>query len=76
VELQLPMYQRVPAIPTSVGGIRPSDLDRGTFGDDFVPANNGSVLWVSGPTYLSVWRSIGEDYALGYLIGPPLTGSE
>jgi hypothetical protein len=76
VELQLPMYQRVPAIPTSVGAIAPADLDRGSMGQDFIPANHGTTAWVSGPTFLSVWRSIGEDFSLGYLLGPPLTGSD
>jgi hypothetical protein len=75
MELELPMYQRVPAIPTSLGAPPPQDLDRGGIGTDTVPANHGTALRINGPASLGVWRAIGEDFAYGYHVGPPLTGS-
>lgn len=73
VEYQVPFYQRVPAIPTSVGGPVNSDLDQLDFGNDYNPVNNGSAVEVRHGQNLDVWMAIGEDFSYGYLIGPPLS---
>lgn len=73
VEYQVPFYQRVPAVPTSVGAPVNSDLDQLTFGNDYVPVNNGTAIEIAHTQPLTCWLAIGEDFSYGYLIGPPLT---
>lgn len=73
IEYQIPFYQRVPAIPTSVGKPVNSDLDQLVFGNDYVPTNNGAAIVIAHTQPLILWEAIGEDFSYGYLLGVPLS---
>lgn len=74
LEYSVPFYQRLPAIPTSLGGMEIYDLDMPSFGVDYVPFNLGTSIYVESSDSLNYFSSIGEDFSFGYLVGPPVTG--
>lgn len=70
LELDIPWYQQFPILPTGVGKIpnRPSH----STDPNKIPNNSGTqVIYPAGK--FNVSRAIGEDFAFGYLIGPPLS---
>jgi hypothetical protein len=71
VELGIPFYQETPAIPTHVGLPRQSVSTKLNTNFSEVPFNEGTALYSS--TDANIWRSTGEDFSFGYLVGPPAT---
>jgi hypothetical protein len=70
VEVDIPWYQPVPAMPTQIGLPNIYAFDSSSAGK--IPQNIPSTIRVYEGEY-SVARSIGEDFTFGYLLGPPLT---
>jgi len=78
VEYQVPFYQLWPAIPTGVGKPNNSTNDLPVATNyDSIPSNRGTDIAFQNlngsPAPVDVYRAIGEDFAAGFLIGPPVT---
>jgi len=81
VEFNVPFYQQWPAIPTSCGEPEVNACESALSGPfhDFkvVPYNEGTVFrydtMETDPSVAQHWRAVGDDFSLGYLIGPPAT---
>ena len=79
VEIEAPFYQMWPALLTETNLPSLSDpgyTARADFGD--LPYNSGTQLrWTSADGFDSnkaaFYRSIGESFSYGYLLGPPMT---
>lgn len=70
VELAVPFYQPSAGLLTSVGNPRGSQTEKiGTF--ETMPYNLGTII--RSTKLLEWWRSTGEDFSFGFLIGPPQT---
>lgn len=70
VEITVPFYQETIAIPTSLGNpTRFAATDHNNYLG--VPYNLGTEI--RSTAEMEWWRSIGEDFAFGYLVGPPKT---
>lgn len=72
VEFEVPFFQRNPALLTSLGTPKIVDIDR-NFISETIPNNYGTQILINGAQSYEVWMSIGEDFAFGYLVGPPIT---
>jgi len=75
IELDVPFYQNYPAMPTGTGNMKiATDLFEGAnLGVNLVPFNEGTqVIVTKQNAALDIYRSIGEDFSFGYLIGPPM----
>lgn len=68
MEVNVPFYQGVPAIPSRLGAPLNSGGDR----KNVVPSNLGVGLALTCPVQLEAWRSIGEDFSFMYAVGPPI----
>jgi len=74
LEVDVPFYQALPTILTYLGGMR--NMDENLFvatPPNQVPTNSGTTLVTATKVNLEVARQIGEDFAFGYLVGPPLS---
>lgn len=70
VEIAVPFYQETIALPTQLG--KPAEqftTDPANY--TAIPSNEGTM--VRSTDDMEWWRSIGEDFAFGYLVGPPKT---
>lgn len=71
-EIELPFYQKWPALPTDLGVPQLADSTGGTYA--YVPYNYGSnLLATDEPSGTTTYRQIGETFAFGFLLGPPAT---
>jgi hypothetical protein len=69
IELDVPFYQPYPVQMTNLG--RPTSAD--AFSEGFEqPYNFGTEIALNNDSAFDVFRSIGEDFSFGYLVGPPL----
>lgn len=78
VEMETPFYQEWPAIPTNIGA--PTIVEGGAVQTNFFrtgPFNLGSDLYcidtAGEPANTVTYRSAGESFSFGYLLGPPVT---
>jgi len=70
MEVGIPFYQETTGLPTSVGKPRASSSTApGTVYKE-LPSNSGTVI---RGLFDTVFRSIGEDFSFGFLIGAPET---
>lgn len=70
VEIAVPFYQETIALPTQLG--KPKEQFTTEAGNyTAIPNNEGTM--VRSTEEMEWWRSIGEDFAFGYLVGPPKT---
>jgi len=75
LELEIPFYQNYPAMPTGVGKMTVATEDPTSAPLDInkVPYNYGTQLIIPRQQgTFNVYRSIGEDFSFGYLLGPPM----
>lgn len=72
VELQVPFYQKYPAVMTGVGAPTAADYETPTNLILRNPYNQGTRVDYETNSDLTVYRSIGEDFSFGYMIGPPV----
>jgi len=73
LEVDVPFYQTLPMIPTTLGGLAYFDDSMAVPDPNWVPCNSGSRIFVYAGMDLEVSRQIGEDFSFGYLVGPPLS---
>lgn len=74
LEVDVPFYQQYPAILSGLGAPTIC-IDSTSDKKGLVPYNPGSMLLVNNDVPLEVYRSIGEDFSLGYAVGPPLSSA-
>jgi hypothetical protein len=68
MEVDVPWYQEYQSMLTNVG----SPLATDNPGASKVPYNEGTQLIFQADIPWDVYRTVGEDFSMGYLIGPPL----
>lgn len=69
LEVTCPFYQEFPCVLTGVGSPPNNNYN---FTSDEVPSSAGGFITCLAENFSgTVFRSIGEDFSLGYLIGPP-----
>jgi hypothetical protein len=73
-EFGVPFYQMWPAVPTLVNTPTVTNSES-TEASVFIyqPSNAGTWFKSQGGGATQIYRSIGEDFSFGYLIGPPVT---
>jgi len=65
MEIDVPWYQLYPSMLTNVGV--PTKSSAST-----VPYNEGTQLICDTSVPYNIFRTIGEDFSFGYLLGPPI----
>lgn len=73
VELGIPFYQETPGMLTHVGRPKISDVTKQGTNYSELPHNEGTQLSTRSTTAPELWRSTGEDFSFGYLLGAPAT---
>lgn len=72
MEVSVPFYQQCKAMPTQVGNpriVHETGMNAAPFTS--ILHNTGTQLTI--PPFNTAYRSIGEDFSFGFLLGPPVT---
>lgn len=75
MEYEIPFYQPFPALMTDVGHPTESDPSISGTPHTTMPYNKGTILYLdpAPETFEIMYRSIGESFSYGFLIGVPVT---